>query len=149
MSNVISFTGACGKDAEVRYLPSGAAVLNVPVANSVGYGDNQKTIWFRVAFWGNRATKIVDYLKKGQKVFISGELSFSEYEKDGAMAITNEVNANVIDLIGKKDDSSQDSNAQQSTRQQQPAQPQPQNRHNESKSNGYAPSSAYDDDIPF
>ena len=41
MSNVFSFTGTVGRDAEVRYAPSGLAVLNVTVANNVGFGDKQ------------------------------------------------------------------------------------------------------------
>ena len=55
MSNVFSFIGTVGRDAEVRYLPSGQAVLNVTVANNVGFGDKQQTLWVRVALWGKRA----------------------------------------------------------------------------------------------
>jgi single-stranded DNA-binding protein len=44
MSNV--FSGACilSKDAEVRYLPSGMAVLRVRCANNIGFGDKQQTL---------------------------------------------------------------------------------------------------------
>jgi len=42
MSNVFSFTGTVGRDAEVRFTPAGMAVLNVTVANNVGFGDNNK-----------------------------------------------------------------------------------------------------------
>jgi len=76
MSNVFSFTGTVGRDAEVRYLPSGQAVLNVTVANNIGFGDKQQTLWIRCAVWGKRAEgQLQNYLKKGQQVFVSGELS--------------------------------------------------------------------------
>jgi single-strand DNA-binding protein len=104
MSNV--FSGVCNvsQDATVKYLPSGQAVLNVSVANNVGFGDNQKTVWIRVALWGKRAEgTLVDYLRKGQAVFISGEMTTNEYTKnDGTKGFQVEVNANVIDLVGGK-----------------------------------------------
>ncbi|MDP3331175.1 MAG: single-stranded DNA-binding protein, partial [Methylococcaceae bacterium] len=71
MSNVFSFTGTVGADAEVRYSPSGQPVLNVRVANNVGFGDKQQTLWIRVAVWGKRAEgQLANYLKKGQQVFV-------------------------------------------------------------------------------
>jgi len=105
MSNVFSFTGTVGRDAEVRYIPSGSAILTVTVANNVGFGDKQKTNWVRVNLWGKRAEgQLKDFLKKGQAVFCSGELTLSEYQaNDGSTKSNIELNANIIDLIGKKD----------------------------------------------
>ena len=57
MSNVFSFTGTVGADAEVRYAASGMAVLNVRVANNIGFGDKQQTLWIRVALFGNFAVE--------------------------------------------------------------------------------------------
>jgi single-strand DNA-binding protein len=75
MSNVFSFTGTVGRDAEVRTTPNGQTVLNVTIANNIGFGDRQQTIWVRVALWGKRAEgQLQNYLKKGQQVFVSGEL---------------------------------------------------------------------------
>jgi single-strand DNA-binding protein len=142
MSNVFSFTGTVGRDAEVRYLPSGQAVLNVTVANNIGFGDKQQTLWIRCAVWGKRAEgQLQNYLKKGQQVFVSGELSQSEYRaQDGSTKTSLELNANIIDLVGKRNESSQPS--QQSY--QAPGQPSAQQA--PSHDNFDAP---YDDDIPF
>jgi single-strand DNA-binding protein len=64
MSNVFSFTGTIGKDCEVCYLQSGTAILNVTVANNIGFGDKQKTLWIRVALFGKRAEgNLKDYLE--------------------------------------------------------------------------------------
>jgi single-strand DNA-binding protein len=114
MSNVISFTGTVGRDAEVRSTASGQTVLNVAVANNIGFGDKQQTIWFRVALWGKRAEgSLKDYLKKGQQVFISGELTQSEFAgTDGVKKTTLEINANIIDLVGKRDTNAQPVQAQ-------------------------------------
>ncbi|UOA07464.1 single-stranded DNA-binding protein [Methylobacter sp. S3L5C] len=145
MSNVFSFTGTIGRDAEVRYAQSGLAVLNFTVANNIGFGDKQQTLWIRVALFGKRAEgSLKDYLKKGQQVFVSGELTQSEYKaNDGTTKTSLELNANIIDLIGKKNESgSQPQQNYQSSgaREHAPARQAPGN------DNSDAP---YDDDIPF
>ena len=125
MSNVFSFTGTVGRDAEVRYAPSGVAILNVTVANNIGFGDKQQTLWIRVVVFGKRAEgQLQNYLKKGQQVFVSGELSQSEYKaNDGTTKTSLELNATIIDLIGKRNEASQpQQNYQQpSGREQAPA----------------------------
>ena len=128
MSNVFSFTGTIGKDAEVKYLPSGVAILTVSVANNISYGDKQKTNWLRVSLFGKRAEgQLKDYLVKGQQVFVSGELSQQEWKsQDGTAKVSLEVNANIIDLIGKRIESNT-------------GQQQPQNNFDNN----------FDDDIPF
>ena len=142
MSNVFSFTGTIGKDCEVRYLQSGTTILNVTVANNIGYGDKQQTLWVRVALFGKRAEgSLQNYLKKGQQVFVSGELTQNEYKaNDGTMKSSLELNANIIDLLGKRSESSQPQQAYQ-TSEKQPSIPQ-----SGSHDNFDAP---YDDDIPF
>jgi single-strand DNA-binding protein len=98
VSNVLSFTGTVGKDAEVRHLPSGQSVLSVNVANNIGFGDKQKkTIWLRVSLFGKRAEgELKNYLRKGQQVFVSGELTMSEYTaNDGNKTTQLELNANL------------------------------------------------------
>jgi single-strand DNA-binding protein len=143
MSNVLSFTGTVGRDAEVRYLPSGQAVLNVTVANNIGFGDKQQTLWIRCAVWGKRAEgSLHNYLKKGQQVFVSGELSQSEYRaQDGSTKTSLELNANIIELVGKRSESNQSTQQNYQPSAQSPASAQPAGHDNFD-----AP---YDDDIPF
>jgi single-strand DNA-binding protein len=149
MSNVFSFTGACGNDAEVRYSAAGLAVLNVNVANNVGYGDRRQTIWIRVALFGKLAEgTLKDYLKKGQQVFVSGELTQREYRaNDGTIKNSLELTANIIELIGKKNDTG----FQQAQPSYPPATAKPTSSAPAQPSGGHdnfndAP---YDDDIPF
>ena len=138
MSNVFSFTGTVGRDAEVRTTPNGQTVLNVTVANNIGFGDRQQTIWVRVALWGKRAEgQLQNYLKKGQQVFVSGELSQREYQaNDGTTKSSLELNANIIDLLGKRNEQSVAQPQQTYQTQQQPAQPS-------------IPASDSYDDVPF
>jgi single-strand DNA-binding protein len=139
MSNVFSFTGTVGRDAEVRYAPSGVAILNVTVANNIGFGDKQQTLWVRVVVFGKRAEgKLVDYLKKGQQVFVSGELTQSEYKaSDGTAKTSLELNATILDLISKKSEGEQTQQRQQ-----------PQQRPTKAPVNDL-PYDDFDDSIPF
>jgi single-strand DNA-binding protein len=135
----MSFTGTVVRDAEVRYLASGAAVLNVTVANNIGFGEKQRTLFIRCALFGKRAEgTLKDYLLKGTKIFVSGELSENEYKaNDGTDKKSLELNANIIDLIGKKSDSGAQPQAAQS--QGKPAGNQAHDQYSEN----------YDSDIPF
>jgi single-strand DNA-binding protein len=104
MSNIFCSILTLGRDSEVKYLPSGTALLTFTAANNIGYGDKQQTLWFKVNLWGKRAEgKLSEFLLKGTQVFVSGELSVNEYMgKDGTNKYQLEINANIIDLIGNK-----------------------------------------------
>ena len=144
MSNVFSFTGTIGRDAEVRYAHSGMAILNVTVANNIGFGDKQQTLWIRVALFGKRAEgSLKDYLKKGQQVFVSGELSQNEYRaNDGTTKTSLELNANIIDLVGKRNESAPSQQNYQDTQVRESAPTKATASHDNFDD-------AYDDDVPF
>jgi single-strand DNA-binding protein len=74
----ISITGRVGGDAETRSAGSGT-VTNFNCAVDQGWGDNKQTNWFRVAIWGDRGSKLAQYIKKGDKVAVTGELAIGEY----------------------------------------------------------------------
>lgn len=106
MSNVFSFTGALGRDPELKYLPSGDALLSFSVACNTGFGDKRHTMWITCSVFGKRAETLNQYLTKGKHVFVSGELRQREYQgKDGTTKTSLEMNANVVDFIGGKQES--------------------------------------------
>ena len=60
-----------GKDAEVRFTPSGTAVANVSLAFTYGKkGDDGKrpTQWVDASIWGQRAEPMAPYLTKGKQI---------------------------------------------------------------------------------
>lgn len=76
-TNVI---GNVGKDAEMRYTPSGQAVTSFPVAANRSYTDGQgqkvkETCWYRVTVWGKTAEVCNEYVKKGMLVYVKGRLT--------------------------------------------------------------------------
>jgi single-strand DNA-binding protein len=149
--NVFSAVLRIGIDAEVRKTSSGQSVVNFTAACNVGYGEREQTLWFRVSLWGKRAEgRLPEFLKKGTQVFVSGELSQSEYQaRDGATKTSMEINANVVDLVGSKNESQTGTQQpQQNNKTQQQPQPQPKAIHpqNQTANGGYA---EFDDDTPF
>ena len=108
MSNSINFVGHCSSDAQVRTAPNGNQVLEVSVANNIGYGEKQVTNWIRVSYWTKNAEKLLEYFTKGQSVFVSGELSTNEYfAQDGTKKFQLLVRANIVELVGKKSSDSE------------------------------------------
>lgn len=113
--NVFSFTGNLGGDAEVKQV-SGTALCKFSVAVKSGFGDKAQTIWIGCDLWGKQAeSKLPDYLKKGQQVAVSGELSSREHEGKTYLG----VRVSSIDLVGGKSDGG--SSPAQAPRQANPA----------------------------
>lgn len=50
------------------------------MGSSQGYGDKKTTNWFRCTVWGKRGRSIAQYLTKGTKVTVQGELSIGSYD---------------------------------------------------------------------
>ena len=81
MYHHLVIVGNVGKDAEMRFTPSGQAVTSFSVATNREYknatnGETVKeTIWFRVTTWGKQAEVCNQYVKKGMKVLVDGRLS--------------------------------------------------------------------------
>ena len=98
-----NFTGRLGKDSEMRYLPNGDAVLSFNAAIDFGYGEKKGTIWPRCSMFGKRAESVAPYLKKGQQVAISGELSERKWtNKEGVEQTSLEVRVGELTLVGAK-----------------------------------------------
>jgi len=87
--NKVQIIGTLGRDPEMKYLPSGSAVVSVSVATDESYQDKQsgqkveKTEWHSISAFGKLAEIIGQYLKKGSKAYFEGKLKTEEYEKDG------------------------------------------------------------------
>jgi single-strand DNA-binding protein len=57
-----------GRDAEMKYLPSGTAILEFSGVYDIGYGDNKKAQWVKLAMFGERAQKLVSHFTKGTQI---------------------------------------------------------------------------------
>ena len=76
MNNLI-IAGNIGKDAELRQTQNGKQVCGFSVAVS-GRKDDPAT-WFDCSIWGERAAKVAPYIRKGDRITVSGEVSAREH----------------------------------------------------------------------
>lgn len=96
----ITISGNLGKDAELKSTQGGDDVLSFSVAVKQGWGDKASSNWFRVSVWGKRARSLSDYLRKGTKVVVQGELTIGEYNGKPQF----DVRAGEVEFISKRQD---------------------------------------------
>ncbi len=97
--NKVILVGNLGRDPEVKRLTSGDPVVNLSVATSESWKDKasgerkERTEWHRVVIFNENLCKIAEqYLRKGSKVFIEGQLQTRKYtDKDGHEKYSTEV----------------------------------------------------------
>lgn len=123
--NEVTLIGNLGKDPEIRSMQSGDRVANLSIATSESWKDSatgekrERTEWHRVSVFSQGLVKVIEqYLKKGDKVYIKGQLETRSYEQDGVKKYTTEVvlrpfNSKLLMLSGKKDSGSSYDNAGQ------------------------------------
>ena len=108
--NKAILVGNLGKDPEIRYTPSGAAVVNFSVATSENWKDKdgnkqEKTEWHKVVAFGKLAEICGEYLHKGKQVYIEGRIQTRKWEdKSGSDRYTTEIVANQMQMLGAKGD---------------------------------------------
>jgi single-strand DNA-binding protein len=108
--------GNLGRDPEMRYTPQGTPVTSLSVATSRRYNTadgqpKEETVWFRVSVWGKQAETVNQYLTKGRKVLVEGELVGDENggpriwtDKEGKPRASFEVRAITVRFIDSKRD---------------------------------------------
>ena len=108
--NKVILIGNLGRDPEVRYTPSGAAVCNVSVATTRNWKDKnsgdkvEETEWHRVVFYDRLAEIAGEYLKKGRPVYVEGRLKTRKWQdKDGKDNYTTEIVAEQMQLLGGRE----------------------------------------------
>lgn len=101
--------GRLAKDAseDLKYTPSGVAVVSFSIATTTSYKVDDKTTdkteWIRCVAWRQLAEIIGKYGKKGGKVFAEGRLATREWaDKDGAKRWTTEVVLDSLQLLDSK-----------------------------------------------
>jgi single-strand DNA-binding protein len=97
--STIFLIGHLGRDAESKAVGS-TNVVTFTVAYTRKRKDQETTTWFRCQWFGDRATKVVQYLTKGKAICVTGELYQREYEKDGAKRTSLEIDVRDVTLLG-------------------------------------------------
>jgi single-strand DNA-binding protein len=71
----VQLVGRLGRDAEIKYTPSGTPVANFSIAVDAGKkNDNKQTLWVNCTLWEKRAESLAPYLIKGKMVAVEATL---------------------------------------------------------------------------
>ncbi|MDP2739321.1 MAG: single-stranded DNA-binding protein [Pseudorhodobacter sp.] len=97
--NKVIIVGNLGRDPEVRSFQNGGKVVNLNIATSESWRDKatgerkEKTEWHRVVIFSEPLGRIAEqYLRKGSKVYIEGQLETRKWQdQSGAEKYTTEV----------------------------------------------------------
>ena len=144
--NSVHIIGRLGGDPELRSMPSGGAVVNLSIAtteswNDKGSGERQeRTEWHRVVVFGRRGEACVEYLGKGDLVFVAGSIRTRKYtDKQNVERYSTEVIAQDVQFLLTKRRSNEPADSGEPRRE--PA-----------RTSGHsqpAQRDDFDDDIPF
>ena len=106
--NKVMLIGRLGQDPEVKYTPSGAAVVTLSVATNTSWKDQdgkqqEQTEWNRVVAWRKQAELIGQFCKKGHRIFIEGKLTTRSWtDKDGNKRYSTEVVVDAVHFLEAK-----------------------------------------------
>jgi single-strand DNA-binding protein len=108
--NKVILVGNCGRDPEIRYLPSGQAIASLSIATSSRRKDRntgemvEDTQWHRVTFYDRLAEIAGEYVKKGRPIYVEGRLKYGKYVgQDGVERNTTDIIATELQLLGGRE----------------------------------------------
>jgi single-strand DNA-binding protein len=147
--NKVIIIGRLGRDPEVRYTASGDAVASIALATSKKYKDRQgelqeKTEWHHCTAWRKAAEVIGQYCKKGDRIYIEGELTTEKWDKNGIDSYSTKINILNFELLGGNSSGNQAKKESYQHKQNQVSPEQAKARNPEP-----APDFDFDDDVPF
>lgn len=110
MLNKVMLIGNVGQDPNVRYLDgNNTKVASLRLATTERYRDRngeirENTEWHNVTAWRATADYVERMVKKGAQIFVEGKLVNREWnDRDGNKRISVEVQADTIQLLGRRE----------------------------------------------
>ena len=110
--NKVILIGRCGSDANVRTVgDQKVASFNVATTEKFKGKDGnmvESTEWHSIVIWGKLAEVAEKYVTKGTQVFVEGKIKTEKYtDKDGNEKYVTRILASSLQLLGKKEGTSQ------------------------------------------
>ena len=149
--NKVILVGNVGKDPEVRHLQGGASVATITLATSERYKDRngesrELTEWHTINAWRQLADLAENYIRKGSQIYVEGRIRTRSWDdQNGQKRYATEIQADVIQLLGRRNDNP-------APQQSAPAQPQYQQPQPQQTTPIVSPADLTDDgtdDLPF
>ncbi len=93
--------GHLGQNPEISYTQSGLAVCKFSLATSKKQKNGQEvTQWHRCTAFDKAGELIAKYVSKGNMLYIEGEITYGQYEKDGVTRYTTDIIVREFNFIG-------------------------------------------------
>lgn len=153
--NLIQLAGRLGADPELKYLPSGSAVVNAQLATTERWTGNdgqkqERTEWHRLTVYGKVAENFAKYLRKGSQVYVQGSMTYRTWEdKDGQKRTTAEVKVQDFQFLDPRPSEARQDTAPPQGNSRMGGTPQGVQRGPQGPSGGSAPPRDWSDDVPF
>ncbi len=103
--------GRVGRDPELRVTPHGVPVASFSVAVNHRTTDAagqpaERTKWFRVTAWRKLGETCTQYVKKGQRVLVAGEIEASAWvdPKDSSVHAALEITAATVRFLSDREE---------------------------------------------
>lgn len=106
--NLFQGIGNLGRDPEIKVINSESKVANFSIGCSESYKNKagekvETTEWLNIVCWNNLATIVEKYVKKGDKVYVSGKVTTRSYDaQDGTKKYVTEIKADQLIMLGGK-----------------------------------------------
>ena len=113
--NCFAGIGRLTRDPELRYTPAGTAVCKFGLAINRSFrnqeGNNiEDTLFINVSAWGRQAEHCSQFLKKGKRVAVNGELRSNNWQdREGNKRVSYEINARSVQFLDYMKDSNNSS----------------------------------------
>ncbi len=109
--NKVFLIGNLTRDPELRYTPTGTAVVNFGMAVNRRFTDQsgekrEDTCFVRITVFGKQAESCNQYLSKGRLVFVEGRLQYRSWEAEGQKRSSLDVVADRVQFLGAARESS-------------------------------------------
>ena len=104
--------GNLGADPEVRTTGGGVQVAQFSIATSRAWSDaegtaQERTEWHRVVVWGKLVEVVERYLRKGDRVYVEGEIQYRSYDdSEGITRHVTEIRARDLLMLGGRPEES-------------------------------------------
>ena len=111
MYQQITLVGHLGQDPEMRYTPDGTPVASFSLAVNKSWvgqdGQRQdKTLWLRITVWRKLAENVSQFLRKGGKALVIGEVEapYAYTDRDGNLRASLGVTAQTVRFLDSRRD---------------------------------------------
>ena len=111
--NIVILAGNLTRDPQLSYTPNQMAIVNCGLAINKKYKDKESVCFVDLRFFGKTAEIINKYCKKGNSLFVRGELTFDQWtSKDGVKKSKHYIIVESFQFLGGKTEESAKSEEQ-------------------------------------